>query len=158
MPVPGRFQLLSQPEKCRRGRHTRDERCRAVTWLRLSEATTLIHHDLQKARERLQRAISKAWLIPLDVLPQQTSDPNVPLRIQVTLPSGLRIDGRGWLENPVLDWETTEIECLCKPWAPMGRVPTVPATQIKAQIQVWEEDLIRLWGADKSAEETERQR
>jgi hypothetical protein len=96
-----------------------------VTWLRLSEATTLIHHDVQKARERLQRAISKAWLVPLDVLPQQTSDPNVPLRIQVTLPSGLRIEGRGWLENPVLDWEKTEIECLYKPWAPMSRVPSL---------------------------------
>ena len=124
-----------------------------MTWLRLSEATTLIHHDVQKARERLQRAISKAWLVPLDVSPQQTSDPNVPLRIQVTLPSGLRIEGRDWLENPVLDWETTEIECLCKPWAPMGRILTEPPTQTKAQIQVWDEDLVRLWGGDKSAGE-----
>jgi hypothetical protein len=120
-----------------------------MTWLRLNEATTLIHHDVQKARERLQRAISKAWIVSPETSPQQTSDPNVPLRIQVAVPPGLRIEGRGWLENPVLHWETTEIECLCKPWAPMGRGPTDP-TQTKAQIQVWEEDLVRLWGGDES--------
>src|SRR5262245_18316936 len=45
---------------------TRNERCRAVSWLWLSDATTLIHRDVQKARERLQLAISKAWLVPLD--------------------------------------------------------------------------------------------
>jgi hypothetical protein len=132
-------------------RRTRNERCRAVTWLRLSEATTLIHHDVQKACERLQRAISKAWLVPSEALPLQTSDPNVPLRIQVMLPSGFRTVGRGWLENPVLHWETSEIECLCNPWAPMGRVPTEPPTQTKAQIQVWDEDLARLWGGDNPA-------
>ena len=123
-----------------------------MTWLRLNEATTLIHHDVQKARERLQRAISKAWIVSSETSPQQTSDPNVPLRIQIAVPPGLRIEGRGWLENPVLDWETTEIECLCKPWAPMGRGSTAPATQTKAQIQVWDEDLVRLWGGDNSAE------
>jgi hypothetical protein len=116
-----------------------------MTWLRLNEATTLIHHDVQKARERLQRAISKAWIVSSETSPQQTSDPNVPLRIQIAVPPGLRIEGRGWLENPVLHWETTEIECLCKAWAPMARGPTSP-TQTKAQIQVWEEDLVRLWG------------
>jgi hypothetical protein len=121
-----------------------------MTWLRLNEATTLIHHDVQKARERLQRAISKAWIVSWETSPQQTSDPNVPLRIQVAVPPGLRIEGRGWLENPVLHWETTEIECRCKPWLPMARGPTEPPTQTKAQIQVWEEDLVRLWGGDKS--------
>ena len=34
-----------------------------MTWLQLSDATVLIDHDLQKARERLTRAIKKAWLI-----------------------------------------------------------------------------------------------
>ena len=63
---------------------------------------------------------------------------------------GLRIDGRDWLEQPVLNWETSEIDCLCKPWTPMGRIAPKPPTQAKAQIQVWEEDLARLWGADKS--------
>src|SRR5262245_8849719 len=121
-PLPATIEAFS----IERRRRTCDERCRAMTWLRLSEATTLIHHDVQKARERLQRAISKAWLVPSEVLPLQTSDPNVPLRIQVTLPSGLRIVGRDWLEKPVLHWETTEIECLCNPWAPMGRVATEP--------------------------------
>ena len=120
-----------------------------MAWLRLSEATTLIHHDVQKARERLERAISKAWFVAPGVVLQHTSDPNVPLRVHVTTPPGLRIEGRDWLEKPVLDWETTEIECFCKPWAPMARGPTDP-TQAKAQIQVWDEDLARLWGGDKS--------
>ena len=52
-------------------------------WLRLSQAVTLIHRDVDKARERLTRAISKAWLVGLGVLPQQAFDPNVPLRIHV---------------------------------------------------------------------------
>jgi hypothetical protein len=71
-----------------------------MTWLRLSEATTLIHHDVQKARERLERAISKAWRVGPGALPQHASDPNVPLRIHVTTSPGLRIEGRDWLEKP----------------------------------------------------------
>ena len=124
-----------------------------MAWLRLSEATTLIHHDVQKARERLERAISKAWFVAPGVVLQQTSDPNVPLRVHVTTPPGLRIEGRDWLEKPVLDWETSEIECFCKPWTPVGRTPREPPTQTRAQIQVWEEDLVRLWGSENSASE-----
>src|SRR5665809_170729 len=72
------------------------------TWLRLSEATVLIDHDEHKARQRLERAIKKAWLVPPPGLPQPPLDPNVPLRIQVTPPPGLRIEGRAWLDNPCL--------------------------------------------------------
>jgi hypothetical protein len=122
-----------------------------MTWLRLSEATTLIHHDVQKARERLERAISKAWRVGPGALPQHASDPNVPLRIHVTTSPGLRIEGRDWLEKPVLNWETSEIECFCKPWMPMRRTPTQPPTQSRAQIEVWEEDLVRLWASENSA-------
>src|SRR5713101_5112982 len=81
-----------------------DEGSGAVTWLRLSEATALIDHDVQKARERLERAISKAGRVRPGGLPQPMLDPNVPLRIQVTLSPGLRIEGRAWLDNPVLHW------------------------------------------------------
>ena len=59
------------------------------TWLQLSEATVLIDHDQQKARQRLERAIKKAWLVPAPGLPQPPLDPNVPLRIQITPPPGL---------------------------------------------------------------------
>ena len=43
-----------------------------MTWLRLSEATVLIDHDVQKARERLERAIKEGlagatpWPTPAD--------------------------------------------------------------------------------------------
>ena len=70
-----------------------------MTWLRLHEATVLIDHDAQKARERLQRAIQKAWLVRSHGLAQPTLDPNVPLRIQVTPMPGLRIEGRAWLDK-----------------------------------------------------------
>ena len=63
---------------------------KALNWLRLSEATVLIDHDVKKARERLERAIKKAWLVPPPGLPQSTLDPNVPLRIQVTSRPGSR--------------------------------------------------------------------
>jgi hypothetical protein len=120
-----------------------------VTRPPLSKATLLISHDAQMARERFERAISKSWRMGPGVLPQETSDPNVPLRVQVTLPPGLQTEGRSWLDNPVLHWETSEIECPCKPWVPLARVSTEePATQTRAQIEVWEEDLVRLWGGD----------
>jgi hypothetical protein len=122
-----------------------------MTWLRLSEATVLIDHDEQKARERLGRAIKKAWLVRSPGLPQPALDPNVPLRIQVTPLPGLRIDGRAWLDNPVLQWEASEIECLCKPWTPSSQALSAQATQSQARIDVWGEDLVRLWGSDTSA-------
>ena len=74
----------------------------------------------QKARHRLERAIRKAWLVRPPGLPQLTLDPNVPLRIQVAPLPGLRIEGRAWLDAPVLHWETSEIECLWSPWTPAG--------------------------------------
>jgi hypothetical protein len=122
------------------------------TWLQLNEATVLIDHDQQKARQRLERAIKKAWLVPSPGQPQPPLDPNVPLRIQVTPPPGLRIDGRAWLDNPVLDWEASEVECLCKPWTPAHQAPSSTAeTQCRARIEVWAGDLVRLWGGNDSA-------
>jgi hypothetical protein len=35
----------------------------------------------------------------------------VPLRIRVPSP-GWRLEGRAWLESPVLHWEESQIECL----------------------------------------------
>jgi hypothetical protein len=122
------------------------------TWLQLSEATALIDHDHQKARQRLERAVTKAWLVPPPGLPQPPLDPNVPLRIQVTPPPGLRIDGRAWLDNPVLDWEASEVKCLCKPWTPARKAPSSTAeTECLARIEVWGGDLVRLWGGNNSS-------
>ena len=122
------------------------------TWLQLSEATALIDHDEHKARQRLERAIKKAWLVPPPGLPQPPLDPNVPLRIQVTPPPGLRIDGRAWLDNPVLGWEASEVECHCKPWTPARQAPSSTATtHCRARVEVWGGDLFRLWGGNCSA-------
>src|SRR6266436_1131186 len=68
-----------------------------VGWLRLSEATSLMDHDVQKARVALERGISKSWLIRTGGIPQPVSDPNVPLRIQVVPSPGWRLEGRAWL-------------------------------------------------------------
>jgi hypothetical protein len=123
----------------------------AVTWLRLSEATTLIDHNVQRARERLERAISKSWRVPPGRAPHSMIDPNVPLRIRVEPPPGLQIEGRAWLDNPVLDWEVSEVECLCKPWTPARQaLLSAPAIPCRAKIEVWSEDLFRLWGGDNS--------
>jgi hypothetical protein len=127
-------------------------RGKAMTWLQLNEATPLIDHDVAKARERLERAISKAWRERTGGTPQPALDPNVPLRIQVMPPLGTRIDGRAWLDNPVLHWETSEIECLCIPWRPSRQTASsAPATQSRARIEVWDEDLARLWGGGDSS-------
>jgi len=84
-------------------------------------------HDVQKARQALERGISKSWLVRPGGIPQPAVDPNVPLRIQVTPSSGWRTEGRAWLDDPVLHWETSEIECLCRPWAPATKSCTVNA-------------------------------
>ena len=124
---------------------------RTLNWLLLSEATILIDHDVQKARERLERAIKKAWLVGPPGLPQPALDPNVPLRIQVTSLPGWRLEGRAWLDDPVLHWAASEIECLCKPWTPLSKtLASVAATQFRVKIEIWAEDLVRLWGSDKS--------
>jgi hypothetical protein len=86
-----------------------------VGWLRLSDATSIMDHDVQKARVALERGISKSWLERPGGIPQPASDPNVPLRIQVVPSSGWRLEGRAWLESPVLHWEESEIECPGKP-------------------------------------------
>jgi hypothetical protein len=130
-----------------------------VTWLRLSEATALIDHDVKKARERLVRAISKAWRARPGGLPQPTLDPDVPLRIQVTSSPGLRIEGRAWLDTPVLHWEASEIECLCRPWTPSWQaLSSAPATQSRVKIEVWGGDLVRLWGGDNAASQASAHR
>ena len=124
---------------------------RTLNWLLLSEATILIDHDVQKARERLERAIKKAWLVGPPGLPQPALDPNVPLRIQVTSLPGWRLEGRAWLDDPVLHWEASEIECLCKPWTPLSKtLASVATTQFRVKIEIWAEDLAWLWGSDKS--------
>ena len=130
-----------------------------MTWLRLSEATALIDHDVQKARERLVRAISKAWRARPGGLPQPTLDPDMPLRIQVTSSPGLRIEGRAWLDTPVLHWEASEIECLCRPWTPSWQaLSSAPATQSRVKIEVWGGDLVRLWGGDNAASQASAHR
>lgn len=120
-----------------------------MTWLPLDNATVIIAHNEQKAHERLERAISKAWQMPFGRLPQPTQDPNIPLRVQIIPPAGQRVQGRKWLDEPVLHWESSEIECLCTLWAPAG-VPQSPATECRARIEVWQEDLVRLWGGSGS--------
>jgi hypothetical protein len=58
---------------------------------------------------------------------------------------GWRLEGRAWLERPVLHWEDSQIEC-----SGVGTLYSEfvvnPNTQIRAKIEVWEEDIFRLWG------------
>lgn len=52
----------------------------------------------------------------------------------------------------VVGWETSEIECLCKPWTPSSKaLASVVATQSRTAIMIWDEDLVRLWGTDNLA-------
>jgi hypothetical protein len=118
-----------------------------IGWLCLSEATKLMDHDVQKARVALERGISKSWLVRPSGIPQPATDPNVPLRIRVMPSAGWRLEGRAWLDTPILHWEESEIECPGKPWAPSTRnSSSTPTTQIRARIEVWRDDVFRLWG------------
>jgi len=118
-----------------------------MPWLSLDNATTLLDHDLNKARKALERGISKSWLMRQNGVPQPATDPNVPLRIRVIPSPGWRLEGRAWLESPVLHWEESQIECSGKPWASSTQnLSSTANTQITAKIEVWEEDIFRLWG------------
>jgi hypothetical protein len=118
-----------------------------MPWLLLDNATTLLDHNPNKARAALERGISKSWLMRQSGIPQPAIDPKVPLRIRVMPSPGWRIEGRAWLDNPVLDWENSEIECSGKPWAPsIQNLSSTPITQIRARIEVWQDDIFRLWG------------
>ena len=109
-----------------------------MPWLSLDNATTLLDHDLNKAREALERGISKSWLMRQNGVPQPATDPNVPLRIRVMPSPGWRLEGRAWLESPVLHWEESQIECSGKPWAPSTQnLSSTANTQIRAKIEVW---------------------
>jgi hypothetical protein len=121
-----------------------------MSWLSLTRATTILDHDIQRGHESLGRAISKAWITGPGGSPASAIDPNVPLRIQVTPSPGWRLVGRDWLEGPVLHWETSEIECLCTPWMPPRRSQTAP-TKSRAKIEIWREDIGRLWGGPESS-------
>ena len=116
-----------------------------MSWLSLTKATTILDHDVQRARESLVRAISKAWIVGSGGSPQPAIDPNVPLRVQVTPSLGWRLVGREWLDHPVLDWEISEIECLCVPWMPSRTSQPAPPSQSRAKIEIWREDIGRLW-------------
>jgi hypothetical protein len=124
-----------------------------VSWLSLTKATTILDHDIQRARESLGRAISKAWIVGPSGSPAPAIDPNVPLRIQVTPSPGWRLVGRAWLDHPVLDWETSEIECLCAPWMSPRASQPEPPSQSRAKIEIWREDIGRLWGGPESSGE-----
>jgi hypothetical protein len=125
----------------------------AVSWLSLTKATTALDHDVQRARESLGRAISKAWIVGPGGSPPLAVDPNVPLRIQVTPSPGWRLVGRAWLDQPVLDWETSEIECLCTPWMPLRTSEPASPSQSRARIEIWREDIGRLWGGPERSGE-----
>jgi|SoiMethySBSTD1v2_1073268.scaffolds.fasta_scaffold115337_3 hypothetical protein len=124
-----------------------------VSWLSLTQATTILDHDIQRARESLGRAISKAWIVGPSGSPAPAIDPNVPLRIQVTPSPGWRLVGRAWLDHPVLDWETSEIECLCAPWMSPRASQPEPPSQSRAKIEICREDIGRLWGGPESSGE-----
>jgi hypothetical protein len=125
-----------------------------VSWLSLTQATTILDHDVQRARKSLERAITKAWIVGIGGTPAPPIDPNVPLRIQVTPSPGWRLVGRDWLDSPVLNWETSEIECLCAPWEPRSVSQRAAPSHSQARIEIWREDIPRLWGASGSSEGT----
>jgi hypothetical protein len=119
----------------------------AVNWLQLTDATTTLDHDLHQARASLERAVSKAWIVGTGGTPPPAIDTNVPLRIQVTPSPGWRLVGRDWLDHPVLHWEASEIQCLCALWKPSSASQPAPPSQSRARIEVWREDIARLWGS-----------
>ena len=106
-------------------------------------------HDVERARGSLGRGISKAWLVNFAGSPQDAIDANVPLRVRLEPSPGWRPIGRAWLDQPVLHWDNSEIECLCAPWTPLQQAQaSVQPTQMRVGIEVWREDILRLWSRD----------
>jgi hypothetical protein len=66
---------------------------------------------------------------------------------KVTPSPGWRIDSGHWLDQAVLHWDASEIECECREWRPAAKAKSSTPIQVRAAIEVWEEDIVRLWGA-----------
>jgi hypothetical protein len=65
---------------------------------------------------------------------------------------GWRLSGRTWLDQPALYWETSEIECIGVPWTPSQQLqPSVDSKQLRARIEIWRADILRLWSRDGTA-------
>ena len=57
-----------------------------MSWLSLTQATTILDHDVQRGRASLERAISKAWIVGVGGTPAPPIDPNVPFEIGWIVP------------------------------------------------------------------------
>jgi len=80
-------------------------------------------------------------------LPQRAGDPLGPT-IQALLIARPRLSQEPAAKDIVRD-EISEIECLCAPWMSPRASQPEPPSQSRAKIEIWREDMGRLWGAQK---------
>jgi hypothetical protein len=116
-------------------------------WVSLQEAVETVRAGSdENPAEVIRRAVSAALLMPPGALPPPGHTPPV-IRVRVILqqrrPDTEMMD---WLQAPVLDFEKSEILCrgfTPESWEEINR----PRKLHPARIEIWKDDLLRLWPA-----------
>jgi hypothetical protein len=114
------------------------------TWASLQEATETVRAaGVKDPAEAITRAVSAAMLVRPGALPLPDRTPPAP-RLRVI--TQRTVVGMDWLQAPVLDFEKSEI--LCRSYmAGTQEQFTHPRDLHPARIELWNDDLLRLWPA-----------
>ena len=120
-------------------------------WVSLQEAVETVHAaSVESPEEVIRRAVSAAELVR-GALPPSGHTPPV-IRVRVILQHRKPdIEMLDWIQAPVLDFQKSEI--LCRGFAPMSwEELNRPRNLHPARIEIWNDDLLRLWPAGGSPE------
>jgi hypothetical protein len=110
-------------------------------WPRLNRVLAASHSG---SRDPAKRSMGRHYC---PKLPQRAGDPLGPT-IQALLIARPRLSQEPAAKDIVRD-EISEIECLCAPWMSPRASQPEPPSQSRAKIEIWREDMGRLWGAQK---------
>lgn len=110
-------------------------------WASLQEAAETVRASgLEDPMEVIRQAVSAALIVRPGTLPLPGRTPPAP-RLRVI--SQRTTVGMDWLEAPVLDFEKSEI--LCRSFMARTQEEFSPRELHPARIELWSDDLLRLW-------------
>jgi len=110
-------------------------------WATLKEAAEIASDSAGDPQESIRRAVSASLLVRPGTLPLPGREPPA-LRVRVI--TQRTIVGNDWLQAPVLDFEKSEIQCrsyMAGTWEEFKH----PRETYPARIELWRDDLLRLW-------------
>jgi hypothetical protein len=113
-------------------------------WASLQEATETVRAaGVENPTEVIRQAVSAALIVRPGTLPLPDRTPPAP-RLRVISQRTPDTEMMDWLQAPVLDFEKSEILCrsfMPRSWEELNR----PRNVHPARIELWNDDLLRLW-------------